>query len=237
MARKTAKKRVVGVTVKPEPADTGQETTPEGARRYRAWPVWGLLPWITSAAAAPTPDEAVHAFEERLRDLGYDPEIVVFDTLEAAQAEGRRRLAAEDLLRTLEHARARLPEVLAGEGGEPDARDQEALRSLGEAARAVRAVTEGLYDGERPGALEDPPIRDGRLVCPGCGPDYPEAYFTATAAALVTAYLSPGGRLTDWKNPYVSDEEYRELRCGSCGRSLGDLTLGHLQRLEPEENG
>lgn len=237
-----AKKKVLGVMVKPEPAaagaGAGQSPSVGGGDEecYRAWPVWGLLPWISSPAAL-TPDEAVHALEERLKDLGYEPEIVVFDTLEAAQAEGRRRLAAEDLLRGLEHARMRLPEILAGEGGEPDAHDQEALRSLDEAARAVRAVAAGLYDGEKTEILEEPPIKDGRLVCPECGPDYPEAYFTATADALVTAYLSPGGRLTAWNAPYVSEEEYRELECGSCGTFLGDLlTFEQLQRLEPEED-
>lgn len=93
----------------------------------------------------------------------------------------------------------------------------------------------GAYDREKPETR--PPIEDGRIVCPRCGPGHPEAYFTATADALTTAYLSPTAWLTTWKDVYVSEEGYRELHCGSCGVSLGDLIPENVRSLRehPEE--
>ena len=79
-----------------------------------------------------------------------------------------------------------------------------------------------------------PATRDGRMSCPSCGPDLPDAYFKATADALVTAYLSPAGTLRTWKDVYVAEESYRELQCGSCGRWLGDLTFEDLRALDPD---
>lgn len=136
---------------------------------YRAGVVWGAIPWVTGVEEGATPEAAVAALERRMRWLGYETSIVVFETLEEAQTEGRRRLAAEDLFGTLELARAKLPEVLAGEGGEPDARDQETMVGLDDAARAAKAVSAGRYDAAK--AEDLPPIQDGRIFCPRCGPD------------------------------------------------------------------
>lgn len=197
---------------------------------FSAGVVWGAMPFLTGLEEGATPEAAVAALEGAVRRLGYDPTVVVFDTLQDAQAEGRRRLAAEDLSRSLDHARTRLPEVLAGEDAEPDDRDREAIDDLDRAIRAVRAVATGVYDEEKCDAR--PPIRDGTTFCPACGPDYPDAYFTATADALTTVHLSPTGAIRTWKDVSVSDEGYREVRCGSCGALLGDLTPEALQALE-----
>ncbi len=198
---------------------------------FRAGAVWGAIPWVAGVEEGATPEQAVAALEARMRYLGREAVAVVFDTLEEAQTEGRRRLAAEDLLRSLEPARARLSEVLAGEDAEPDDRDRRALAELDGAIRAVADVAAGSYDTQKQAA--SPHIRDRSLVCPKCGPDYPDAYFTATADALATAYLSPTGDLTTWKDVYVSEEAYREVQCGSCGAPLGDLTPEDLHTLDP----
>jgi len=202
---------------------------------YRVGVVWGTIPWVAGVEEGVTPDAAVAALERRMRRLGYEPSVVVFETLEEAQAEGRRRLAVEDLSRDLDRARAKLPEILAGEGGEPDARDQQTMAGLDRAARAAMEVSEGCYDAAKAEGL--PPIQDGRIFCPKCGPDYPEAYFTATANAVVNAvvnaYLSPTGALQTWKSVAVSDEGYGAVQCGSCGAVLGNLTFEDLQALDP----
>ena len=78
------------------------------------------------------------------------------------------------------------------------------------------------------------PTHDGRIICPSCGPDVPDAYFKATADALVTAYLSPAGTLQTWRDTYVAEEGYTELQCVSCGIALGDLTFEDLQALDPD---
>ena len=198
------------------------ERVPGDPPTFSAGVVWGAAPFLSGVEQGATPEAAVAALKGSLRRLYHEPAVVVFDTMEAAQAEGRRRLAAEDLLQHLDLAAARLPGLLAGGGGDADERDRGALDGLDRAVRAVRAVADGAYDdGEKLEAR--PPIKDGRIVCPRCGPDYPDAYFTATADALTTAYLSPTGGLTAWKDVYVSEETYRELQCGSCGASLGDL--------------
>ena len=95
--------------------------------------------------------------------------------------------------------------------------------------RVCRAVA--IRELEAPPAA---PTRDGRIFCPSCGPDAPDAYFKATADALVTAYLSPAGTIQTWKDTYVAEESYRELQCGSCDRLLGDLTFEDLQALAPD---
>lgn len=195
--------------------------------------VWGAMPFLIGVEEGATPEAAVAALEESVRSLGYEPTVLVFDTLEDAQAEDRRRLAAKDILRSLRFAASKLPELLAGEGAEPDDRDCEVLDGLERAHGAARAVANSVYDREKREAR--PPIRDGRIVCPNedCDPDYPGLYFTATADASATAYLSPtGGVLRTWKDVVVSDEGYREVRCGACGAELGALTLEDLQALE-----
>ncbi len=116
---------------------------------FTAGVVWGGLPFLTRVERGPTPEAAVAALEGGFRRLGYEPTVVVFDNLEDAQAEGRRRLAAEDLMRHLELARAKLPEVLAGEEGDPDVRDREVLADLDRALGAVRSVANGDYDHEK----------------------------------------------------------------------------------------
>ena len=84
--------------------------------------VWGAIPWVAGFKEASTPEEAVMALRDRMESYGYDPvRIVAFDSVEDAQAEGRRRLAATDLLRPLEDTRAKLPDLLAGEGKAPGA--------------------------------------------------------------------------------------------------------------------
>ncbi len=200
---------------------------------YSAGVVWGAMPFLAGVEEGPTTEAAVAALEGAVRRIGYDPTVVVFATLEAAQAEGRRRLVAEDLLHHLDIARRRLPELLAGEGADPDERDREVLDNLNSAVRAVRAVADSAYDREKLEARV--PIRDGRIVCsnPECDPDFSGLYFTATADGLATATLSPTGSvLQTWKNVSISDEGYREVRCGSCGADLGDLTLEDLQALD-----
>ncbi len=216
----TKETRTIGVVV---------ERIREDPPAFRAGVVWGAIPWVAGVEQGETPEQAVAALEERMRHLGREAVAVVFDTVEDAQREGRRRLAAEDLLRTLAPARERLSEVLAVEGAAPDDRDREAFADLNRAILAVRAVADGTYDdGKRD---DTPPIRDGRIVCPNEGCDRPGAYFTATADALATVHLSPTGDLRTWKNAAVSDEGYREVRCGLCGRLLGDLVLEDLQAL------
>ena len=191
---------------------------------YSAGVVWGAMPFLVGVAEGPTPEAAVAALEGSVRRLGYVPTVVVFDTLQAAQAEGRRRLAAEDLLRSLDFAASRLPELLAGDDATLDAGDREILGGLNRAVAAAHAVTNSAYDREKLEARAQ--IRDGRIVCPNddCEPDHPGPIFTATADALTTAYLAPTGDLTTWKDVYVSEEAYREVQCGSCGAALGDLT-------------
>ena len=198
---------------------------------FSAGVVWGAMPFLTGVEEGPTPEAAVAALEGAVRRLGYDPTVLVFDTLEAAQAEGRRRIGAEDVLHHLHLAAGRLPELLAGEGDAADERDRQVLEGLDRAIRAIRAVAESAYDEEKLEARV--PIRDGRIVCPNadCDPSDPDIYFTATADALTTAHLSPTGDLRTWKDVSVSDEGYREVRCGACGTDLGDLTLEDLHAL------
>lgn len=216
---------------KPKTLGVLVEKVPGVPAAYRAGIVWGAMPFLVGVEEGPTPEAAVAALKGALRRLGYDPTVIVFHTLEAAQAEGRRRLAAENLSRWFEHIRAALPEVLAGEDADPDERDRRVLDDLNSAARAVQAVAASTYDrGKRENT---PPIRDGRIVCPNedCDPDPSGLYFTAAADALATAHLSPTGDLRTWKDVSLSDEGYREVRCGVCGTDLGDLTLEDLQAL------
>ena len=199
---------------------------------YSAGVVWGAMPFLVGVEEGPTPGAAVATVDGAIRRLGYDPTVVVFDSLEAAQAEGRRRLAAEDLMRSLDFAASRLPELLAGQRGTLDDRDRELLGGLNLAVAAACDVANSAYDREKLEARV--PIRDGRIVCPNadCDPDHPGLCFTATADALATAHLSPTGALQTWKDVSVSDEGYREVRCGACGEDLGDLTLEDLQTLD-----
>lgn len=215
----------------PKPKTLGVlvERTGDDPPTFSAGVVWGAMPFLTGLEEGATPEAAVAALAGSVRRLGYEPTVVVFDTLEAAQAEGRRRVAAEDLLRSPLFARAKLRELLAGEDREPDGRDHRVLDELDGVLRAVRAVANSAYDRQKQEAR--PPIRDGRIFCPACGPDYPDTYFTATADGLATAYLSPTGKLQTWDDVYISDESYREIRCGACGANLGDLTLEDLRAL------
>ncbi|QIN81080.1 hypothetical protein GBA65_21830 (plasmid) [Rubrobacter marinus] len=124
---------------------------------FSAGVVWGAMPFLMGVEQGATPEAAVAALEASFRRLGYEPAVVLFDKLEDAQAEGRRMLAAEDLVRHLELARAKLPEVLAGEEGTPDARDGEVLDHLDRTFGAVRSVANGAYDREKREA--EPTIR------------------------------------------------------------------------------
>lgn len=125
------------------------ERVPGDPHTFSAGVVWGGMPFLTGVERGATPEAAVRALEGGLRRLGYEPTVAVFDNLEDAQAEGRRRLAAEDLVRHLELARAKLPEVLAGEAGDTDARDREVLDGLDRTLVAVRSVADGGYDHEK----------------------------------------------------------------------------------------
>ena len=135
------------------------ERVPGDPPTFSAGVVWGAAPFLSGVEQGATPEAAVAALKGSLRRLYHEPAVVVFDTMEAAQAEGRRRLAAEDLVRYLELARAKLPEVLAGETGDPDARDREVLDGLDRTLVAVRSVASGGYDQER---------RDAEAAIRGC---------------------------------------------------------------------
>ena len=107
------------------------------------------------------------------------------------------------------------------------------------AIREPKTAPEAAPEAEpaaEPATSPASPVRDGRIICPSCSPDAPDACFEATADALVTVYLSPVGTLRSWKDIYIAEEGYRELQCGSCGRWLGDLTFEDLQELgtDPE---
>ena len=123
------------------------EKTREVPPAFRAGVVWGAIPWLAGLHEATTWEEAVEALGQRMQSYGYDPvRMILFDSVEEAQAEGRRRLAASDLLRPLEDARAKLPEVLAGEGHDADAHDRQVLTALDNVIRAVRLVSSSSYD-------------------------------------------------------------------------------------------
>lgn len=123
------------------------EQTREVPPAFRAGVVWGAIPWVAGFRESATWEEAVEALGQRMQSYGYDPvRMIVFESIEAAQVEGRRRLAAGDLLRSLGDSRARLPEILSGEETELDAADQEHLAALDRLIHAVRAVSNGSYD-------------------------------------------------------------------------------------------
>ncbi|MGF1473158.1 MAG: hypothetical protein ACFB50_15650 [Rubrobacteraceae bacterium] len=133
-----SRSRTLGVVV---------EQTREVPPAFRAGVVWGAIPWITGFQESASWEEAVEALGQRMQSYGYDPvKMIVFESVEAAQAEGRRREAAGDLLRSLEHSRTRLPEILAGEETEPDAADREHLAALDALIQALQEVSNGSYD-------------------------------------------------------------------------------------------
>jgi hypothetical protein len=155
---------------------------PDPSGTFSAGPVSGVLPLVTRQTRGATREEALDALKAGLARLGYHAEPAVHDDLEAAQAEVRRRRIATELLAEISPARGRLADVL------PERPD------LLEALDAVAGALSAAACGE---LREEPPIEDGRLVCPDCSNGRKEYGFEATADALVTVRFDQSGQTTD----------------------------------------
>lgn len=173
---------------------------PDPYGTFTAGPVSGALSFVIGQARGATREEAVGAVKAGLARLGYHAEPAVYDDIEAAQAEVRRRRIAADLFAEISPTRGRLADVLPGR---PD---------LLEALDAVAGALSAASSGE---PLEEPPIEDGRLVCPDCSNERKEYGFEATADALVTVTFDESGQATDVAGveKQIDPRGHREVAC------------------------
>lgn len=184
---------------------------PNPSGTFTAGPVSGVLPLVAGQTRGATREEALDALKAGLARLGYHAEPAVYDDIEAAQAEVRRRRIARELLAEISPIRGRLADVL------PERPD------LLEALDAVAGALSAASSGE---PREEPPIEDGRLVCPNCSNERKEYGFEATADALVTVTFDESGQATDVAGveKQIDPRGYREVACRWCGAGLPNLS-------------
>ncbi len=202
---------------------------PDPSSLYSAGVLSYPLSLVAGSQKAPTREGALEALKARLAELGRPAELSVFDSLEAAREEVRRRSAAGELRAAIAPAyRARVAALV------PDRPD------LIEALDALDYVLGGVARGRH--NPEPAPVKDGKIVCHACGAyGTPEgrraAYagygFRATADALVTVDMTDKGETQNISDPEVQIDPrgFRELVCRWCESDLPDLPAEDFYRL------